>query len=74
MIRSIENWKNSLNKSFGTGPVLMDLSKTFYCIPRDLLIAKLLAYQISFNAATFTYSYLKRQKQNVKIHDVFSTF
>ena len=26
------------------------------------------------NAATFIYSYLKRQKQNVKIHDVFSSF
>ena len=74
LTRLIENWKDSLDKNFVTGAVLMDLSKAFDCIPHDLLIAKLHAYGISLNAATFIYSYLKRRKQSVKIDDVFSSF
>ena len=52
----------------------MDLSKAFDYFSRDLLVAKLHVYGISLNAATFIYSYLKCRKQNVKIHDVFSSF
>ena len=37
----------------------MDLSKTFDCIPHDLLIAKLYAYGLGEEIATFFYSYLK---------------
>ena len=74
LIRLIENWKESLDKGFITGAALIDLSNAFDCIPHDLLVAKLHSYGISLNAATFIYSYLKRRKQNVKIHDVFSSF
>ena len=74
LIRLIENWKESFDKGFVTGAALIDLSKAFDCIPHDLLVAKLHSYGISLNAATFIYSYLKRRKQNVKIHDVFSSF
>ena len=73
-IRLIENWKESLDKGFVKGAFSMDLSKAFDCIPHDLPVAKLHAYGISLNAATFIYSYLKRWKQNVKIHDIFSSF
>ena len=52
----------------------MDLSKSFDCIPHDLLIAKLLAYGFSEKTVTFIYSYLKRRKQNVKIENFFSDF
>ena len=43
LIRFIENWKKALDEKFLVGTVLMDLSKTFDCIPHDLLIAKLRA-------------------------------
>ena len=52
----------------------MDLSKAFDCIRHDLLVAKLHAYGITLNTANFIYSFLKHQKQNVKIHDVCSSF
>ena len=41
ILRLIEEWKEKLDKGFFAGAVLMDLSKTFDCIPDDLLIAKL---------------------------------
>ena len=73
-IRPIENWKQALDENVVVGTVLMDLSKAFYCIPHDLLIAKLYAYGFSEKSAVFLYSYLKRRKQNVKIDDILSTF
>ena len=35
----------------------MDLSKAFYCIPHDLLIAKRRAYGLTTEALTFLYSH-----------------
>ena len=50
----------------------MDLSKTFDCIPYDLLIAKLYAHDLSQETTTFFYSYLKRRRQSVRIDDIIS--
>ena len=46
----------------------MDLSIAFYCIPHDLLVAKLDVYGFSRDLVVFIYSYLKRTSQNVKIN------
>ena len=45
-----------------------------YCVPRDLLIAKMEAYGFQFDTLVFFYSYVKRRRQNVKINNVFSAF
>ena len=52
----------------------MDLSKTFDCIPHDLLIVKMHAYGFSSESLTFFYSYLKRRKQSVKLNNTQSVF
>ena len=52
----------------------MDLSKLFDCIPHDLLIAKLHAYEFSFETLTFLNSYLRNCKQCVKINNICSNF
>ncbi len=44
----------------------MDLSKAFDCIPHDLLLAKLKAYDIEEVSLTFIASYLRNRKR-VKI-------
>ena len=46
LLRPIENWK----KSSIIGTVLVDLSKTFDCIPHDLLAGKLHAYAFFFDS------------------------
>ena len=74
LIRLIENWKKALNEKFLVGTVLMDLSKAFNRIPRDLLIAKLHTYGFSQKTVTFIYSYLKRRKQKVKVNSFLSDF
>ena len=65
-IRLIENWNKSLDQNKFVGAVLVDFSKAFDCIPHDLLIAKMHAYEFSSESLTFFCSYLKRHKQSVK--------
>ena len=48
--------KNLLN-NFLVGAVLTDLPKAFDCIPHDLLIAKLSAYNVEDEALSYIYSY-----------------
>ena len=43
-MKLIEDWKKNLDKKKYVGAVLMDLSKAFDCVPHDLLIAKMHAY------------------------------
>ena len=44
LFRLVEDWKSGLEKNKHIGAVLMDLSKAFDCLPKNLLLAKLHAY------------------------------
>ena len=63
------NWQNCLDKSGVVGAILMDLSKTFNCLPNDLIIAKLHAYSLRLIR-----SYLSNQHQRIKLDSVFSSW
>ena len=39
LIRLLKEWRESLDKNYIVGGVLVDVSKAFHCIPSDLLIA-----------------------------------
>ena len=54
------------------GTILMDLSKAYNCIPHDLLIAKLEAYEFNRKALRLRYSYLSNRTQRVKIGSTFN--
>ena len=56
LIRLIENWRQALDNNLFTSAVLMDLSKTFDCIPHDLIITKLHGYGVDFDAVTFLHN------------------
>ena len=73
LIRMIENWTKHLNDSKCVGTIQMDLSKAFDCIPHDLLIAKLHAYGLTYDALALIYTYLKNRKQAVKINNSISS-
>lgn len=68
MIRLIENWKKSLDKSFVVASALLiDLSEVFDCVPYDFLVVNLLPFDISSKAVNFICSDLKPRRQKVRV-------
>ena len=56
LISLIERWRKSLDNKGCGGAVLMDLSKAFYTLNHDLLIAKLHAYGFDTNTLKLLHS------------------
>ena len=54
--------------------ILADVSKAFYCICHNLLIAKLKAYGFNRNALKLIYDYLSDTSQKIKVSSSFSAF
>ena len=65
----LQEWREDLGNNFAVGGVFMDLSKAFYCNPRDLLIAKIKAYGFVDYLVHYLYSYLDNRKQCVRINN-----
>ena len=74
LIRLIEEWRKNLDDDYIVGAVLMNLSKTFDCIPHDLLIAKLDSYGLDINLLKYINSYLDNGKLCVRINIISSNF
>ena len=64
----------SLDKKENIRMFMMDLSKTFDCIPNEPLIAKLHAYGSSRESLKFNYSYLKGRSQWLNINAEFNSW
>ena len=56
-----------MKKGHYVAAVLTDLSKAFDCLPRDILLCKLSAYDLSSRAVQLMASYLSNRKQSIKI-------
>ena len=67
-----EGWQKELDISALVGTVLMALSKTYDCLPHDLLIAKFEAYGLSKSSLNLLLDYLTSHKQRVKIGSSYS--
>ena len=68
----IEKWKPALDKGKKVVTIFMDLSKVFDTHNHNLLLAKLNAYGIFFNAIKFVQSYMSERFQSVNINNNFS--
>lgn len=67
LLRLLEDCKKALDNHECVAAILMDLSKTFGCLPHDLLRAKLKAYDLSAGAVDLLDSYLSNNQQRVKL-------
>ena len=67
LLRMVEYWKKALDQNMYAWAVLMDLSKTFVCIPHDLLLAKLQVNLASVHSCSLLASYLLQRHQRVKL-------
>ena len=74
MITSIEKWRKTVNNCGAFGALFTDLSKTFDCLPHELLIAKLDPYGFDSNALDLVNSYPSNRKQIVKMNGKYSSW
>ena len=63
----MENVKQALDEGENVGLILLDLSKAFDCLPHRLLLCKLNAYGVSYEACSLIKSYLCQRLQRVKV-------
>ena len=69
-----EKWRASLDQNGTCAVLLTDLSKTFDCLPHDLLIAKLHAYGCDLPSLKLLNCYLRKRTQRVKINNFCSSW
>ena len=68
----MSNSEKNLDDEYIVGGVL--LSKTFDCIPHDLLTAKLDSYGLDRNLLKYINSYIDNRKQCVRINNINNNF
>ena len=73
LIRVMEKWRKCLDNSGIVGSILVDLSKAYDCLPHNLLIAKLVAYEFSINSLCLMYDYPHNRYQRVTIGSIRSS-
>ena len=74
LMRLIEQCQRSLENKGIVGMVLIDLSKAFDCISRELLIAKLEAYGFGNDSPRLIFDYLISRKQRVRINSTYGSW
>ena len=64
IIAMIEKWRRNLDQGGICGALFTDLSKAFDCLVHDFLIAKLEAYDFTYESLKLINSYFTDRKQN----------
>ena len=68
----VEDWKQALENNKYVAAMFMDLNQTFDCLPHQLIIAKLKAYGMKKEGCVFSWSYLSKRRQMVKLSGCMS--
>jgi len=74
LLKLLEDWRDKLDSKHIIGTVLCDLSKAFDTLPHDLMLAKLNAYGLGYNALKLLNNYLTNRKQRCKVGTSFSSW
>ena len=74
LFKLLHSWEKELDQQGFAGTILMDLSKTYDCLPHDLLIAKLECYGINKIGLPLILDYLSCRKQRTKIASSYSSW
>ena len=72
LLAMLEKWEKTVHANNIFGAPLTDLSKAFYCLPHELIIAKLNVYGFSLPALNLIQDNLANRKQSIKINDSYS--
>ena len=72
LFKLFQAWQEELYKSGFVATILMDLSKTYDCLPHDLLVAKFEAYGIDKTGLNLIHNYLSNRKQRTKVNSSYS--
>ena len=68
----LQRCRKELNNSGLVRAILMDLLKTYDCLPHDLIIAKFEAYGLSKTSLSLLLDFLTSRKQKVKVGSSYS--
>ena len=74
LLKFLETCKATIDSGGFAGALLMDLSKAFDSLNRELLLAKLYSYGFSRSALSLIHSFLSNRRQRVKINVSYSTW
>ena len=72
LFRLIQSRQKDFDESGFVGTILMDHSKPYDCLPHDLMVAKLEAYDSAKENLQLINDYLSCRKQRTKIGSVYS--
>ena len=72
LLRLVEDWRKALDSHKYVAAILMDLTKTFDCLPHSLLLGKLNAYGLSDKSSSLVSNYLSNREQRVKLGPHYS--
>ena len=74
LLNLINKWHSCLDNSGVACKILMDVSKTFDCLPHELILAKLHAYGVDIKSLKLLQDYLSNRTQRVKLDSTFSSW
>ena len=74
LLKLLHSWQKKLDQKVFVGTNLIDLSKAYDCIPRDILIVKLECYGIDKIGRSLILYYLSRRKQRTKIGSSYTSW
>ena len=74
LFKLLQLWQQVLDNGGFIGTILVDLSKSYYCTPHNLLISKLECYGVVKASLRLLLDYVTRRKQRTKMGSLFSSW